>query len=179
MAGIGRQHSMWTPEKRGLTRGNPWTLVWLQPRVGGGDGGKSPDMIVEELVTAITDSLPPTLDAETANEQTFATNEEGMMTSLAVVLSQEMARFQKLQKKMKSSLGELLKAIRGLVVMSGELELMYQSLLNNQVCSRSLKVCPEAWVSPNPNLLFLLPRQCVRRRENSMWRCGLAVTEQT
>lgn len=133
MAGIGKRTTKRTAEKCGLMRGMLWTFVLVQPRVGGGDGGKSPDMIVEELVTAITESLPPTLDAEEANEQTFATNEEGMMTSLAVVLSQEMARFQKLQKKMKSSLLELHKAIRGLVVMSGELELMYQSLLNNQV----------------------------------------------
>ena len=38
---------------------------------------------------------------------------------------------------MKSSLSELQKAIRGLVVMSGELELMYNSMLSNQV--------PELW----------------------------------
>lgn len=144
--------------KCGLTRVR--TCVWYtQPRVGGGDGGKSPDMIVEELVTAIWESLPPTLNAEEANEQTFATNEEGMMTSLAVVLSQEMARFQKLQTKMQSSLVELHKAIKGLVVMSGELELMYQSLLNNQVC-----VC------------FLFLRQCVVNSERK-WLCDLGVWE--
>jgi hypothetical protein len=95
--------------------------------------GKSPDEIVAELATAVFDDLPETLSAEDANPVTFQTNEHGMMTSIAVVLSQEMARFQTLQKKMKSSLVELQKAIKGLIVMSGELELMYQSLLNNQV----------------------------------------------
>ena len=42
-------------------------------------------------------------------------------------------RFDKLQALLKRSLGELQKAIKGLVVMSGELEGMYTNLLNNQV----------------------------------------------
>ena len=50
-----------------------------------------------------------------------------------MVLLQEMERFIKLQKRMRASLTELQKAIKGFVVMSGELETMFNSLLNNQV----------------------------------------------
>jgi len=105
----------------------------MQPRVGGGEGGKTPDEVVYELAQNIFENLPAVLNPEEAGEATFATNDEGMMTSLAVVLSQEMVRFIRLQKRLKSSLVELQKAIKGFVVMSGELETMYQSLLNNQV----------------------------------------------
>mmetsp|Transcript_40474 Transcript_40474/g.77355 ORF Transcript_40474/g.77355 Transcript_40474/m.77355 type:complete len:681 (+) Transcript_40474:420-2462(+) len=112
-------------------------VLSMQPRMGGSNGGKSPSEIVSELAQNIFDNLPPTLNKEEANKHTFATNEEGMMTSVAVVLLQEMERFIRLQVCMKNSLGELQKAIKGLVVMSGELEMMYQSILNNQV--------PEMW----------------------------------
>jgi len=112
-------------------------VLSMQPRVGDGGGAKSPDEVVLEMAVEIAENLPDILDRESANPETFALNEMGMMTSLAVVLSQELERFVKLQKRMKNSLLELQKAIKGLVVMSGELELMYQSLLNNQV--------PEMW----------------------------------
>jgi dynein heavy chain len=114
-------------------------VLSMQPRVGGSEGGKTPDEVVLELAQNIFENLPSTLNVEDAGERTFATNEEGMMTSMAVVLSQETARFVRLQLRMHSSLIELQKAIKGLVVMSGELETMYNSLLNNQV--------PQVWES--------------------------------
>eukprot|EP00959_Pyramimonas_sp_CCMP1952_P389300 8157338-Pyramimonas_sp.AAC.1 len=64
----------------------------MQPRIGGGEGGKTPDEVVYELAQNVFENLPANLDPEEAGEATFATNEEGMMTSLAVVLSQEMVR---------------------------------------------------------------------------------------
>ena len=60
-------------------------------------------------------------------------NERGLMNSLSVVLLQEMDRFNKLLLVMRKSLVDLLKAIKGLVVMSQELDRMFASLLNNQV----------------------------------------------
>ncbi|GBF88264.1 dynein heavy chain axonemal protein, partial [Raphidocelis subcapitata] len=57
--------------------------------------------------------------------------------SLAVVLGQEVERFARLASVLRSSLDQLRRAIKGLVVMSAELEGMYGALLNNQV--------PELW----------------------------------
>jgi dynein heavy chain len=55
------------------------------------------------------------------------------MESLATVLLQEVARFNRLLTVIRSSLEELQKAIKGLVVMSSELDSMYLSMLNSQV----------------------------------------------
>ena len=45
-----------------------------------------------------------------------------------------MHRFNRLTHVLGSSLAELQKAIKGLVVMSAELEAMYHSMMLNQVC---------------------------------------------
>lgn len=51
-----------------------------------------------------------------------------------------MDRFNRLRAAVASSLAELQRAIKGLVVMSGELEGVYNSMLNNQVGSGVLRV---------------------------------------
>jgi dynein heavy chain len=56
---------------------------------------------------------------------------------LATFLGQEIVRFNKLLQVMKRTLEGLRKAIKGVVVMSNELDKMYTSMLNNQV--------PENW----------------------------------
>ena len=68
----------------------------------------------------------------------FERTPAGQLNSLAVVLGQEMERFNRLSEVMSSSLQELQKALKGLVVMSGELELMSTSLLNSQVSTAAV-----------------------------------------
>lgn len=60
------------------------------------------------------------------------------MLSLGVFVGQEIDRFNKLLSVMKSTLINLDKAIEGTVVMSMELEQMFNNFLNNKV--------PELWV---------------------------------
>lgn len=55
------------------------------------------------------------------------------------VLVQEVLRYNKLLATIKSSLSDLIKAIKGLVVMSQQLETMSEKLFNNQV--------PDLWAS--------------------------------
>ncbi|KAJ3281611.1 Dynein heavy chain 6, axonemal [Borealophlyctis nickersoniae] len=62
-----------------------------------------------------------------------------MLNSLSTVLLQESVRFNKLNAIVKVSLENLIKAVKGLVVMSSELELVFKSLLNNEV--------PQAWAN--------------------------------
>ena len=57
----------------------------------------------------------------------------GRQNSLTTVLSQEVDRFNKLLVVIKASLHQLKKAIKGFVVMSDELEMVYNAFLNNQV----------------------------------------------
>ncbi|ORX87336.1 hypothetical protein BCR32DRAFT_215454 [Anaeromyces robustus] len=68
----------------------------------------------------------------------FQRDENGrILNSLSTVLSQECVRFNKLLSTVKLSLENLIKAIKGFVVMSQELESVFNSLLNNEV--------PHAW----------------------------------
>jgi hypothetical protein len=55
------------------------------------------------------------------------------LDSLRVVQGQELERFRRLARVLHSSLVQVQRAIKGLVVMSGELEAMYHALLNNKV----------------------------------------------
>lgn len=57
------------------------------------------------------------------------------VNSLTTVLQQEVERFNKLLKVITTSLKTLKKAIAGLVVMSEQMEKMYNSFINNQVRS--------------------------------------------
>lgn len=110
------------------------TILSIQPRTtGGGGGGKSSDEVVFELAGEMLESLQPLLDRDEALPGLFDRTETGQLNSLSVVLGQEMDRFNRLTAGMKSTLAELQKAIKGLVVMSGELEGMYNNIINNQV----------------------------------------------
>lgn len=111
----------------------------IQPRdTGKGSSGKSSDEIVDELAGVIFDQLPTALLTSEASPEIFARDKFGLMESLGTFLGQEMVRFNKLLRVMRKSLEDLKKAIKGIVVMSGELDSMYRNMLNNQV--------PENWV---------------------------------
>ena len=63
----------------------------------------------------------------------FQPDSKGRVNSLTTVLLQEVDRFNKLLKVIKNSLVQLQKAIKGFVVMSEELERVYNAFMNNQV----------------------------------------------
>ena len=114
------------------------TVLSIQPRATSAEGGASPDEIVAQLAAELEASIQPPLSSEEPLPGIFDRTPAGQLQSLSVVLSQEMVRFDALQRTLKRTLGELQKAIKGLVVMSGELEGMYTNLLNNQACAPSL-----------------------------------------
>jgi dynein heavy chain, axonemal len=115
------------------------TILSIQPRVSASGSEKTPDEIVLELVSSLQKDLPPllsrVLDPKTPdikpNQEMWITNEKGLIPSLSTVLLQEMTRFNTLLQAMDVSLKSLDKAIKGLVVMSQDLDSMYFSLLNN------------------------------------------------
>jgi dynein heavy chain len=110
------------------------TVLNMQPRLVSGTGlGKTPDEVVSELAQEIATGLPAPLTRAEAGATTFSPGPGGRLNSLSVVLLQESERFNKLLRVMTNSLAELQRAIKGLVVMSAELEAMYRSFLNNQV----------------------------------------------
>merc|ERR1719240_1390127 len=98
------------------------TVLSVQPRDtgGGGGGGKSSDEIVSEK-------------EEDEGTGQFELLESGLMDSMATVLSHEMNRFNKLLSVIMRVLRELQKALRGLVVMSDELDGVYSCFVSNAV----------------------------------------------
>jgi len=100
------------------------------------------------------------------------------MRSLDTVLLQEMDRFNKLIKTMTSSLKELRKAIKGLVVMSADLEAMLMSFQNNQVPGIWTKVAypclkPLAsWIKDFQRRITFFTDWCEKGQPTSFWLPG-------
>jgi len=109
------------------------TILSLQPRDSGGGGGETPDQMVTRIAITMLEGLPAILDRDDAGPTTFTTNDSGQMDSLATVLGQEIVKFNRLMVAMRVSLMDIQKAIKGLVVMSLDLDKMYTSIQNNQV----------------------------------------------
>jgi dynein heavy chain len=104
------------------------TIISSQPRTGGGGGGMSVDEIVANLAHELASKLPSLLTDEKAAPVTFSTDDEGTLNSLGTFLLIEMGKFNKMLKKIKATLAELQRAIKGLVVMSSELDEMFTAL---------------------------------------------------
>ncbi|NXN32332.1 DYH3 protein, partial [Nycticryphes semicollaris] len=100
------------------------------PREAGG-GGKSPQETVEDLAQDILSKLPSGFDIEEVMKVYPVLYEESMNT----VLRQELIRFNRLTEVVRSSLINLGKAIKGQVLMSSELEDVFNSMLMGKVPS--------------------------------------------
>ena len=110
------------------------STVLMVEAVGIGGGGGDKDQIVTDMVTTIESALPGNLLPEDAGSGVFYVDEETqLMSSLDTVLQQEMAKFNKLLNRMRWTLTEIQRAIKGLSVMSVDLELMYKSFVLNKV----------------------------------------------
>ncbi|XP_043915244.1 dynein axonemal heavy chain 6 [Protopterus annectens] len=108
-------------------------ILEVQPRSAAHGAGKSNDEIVNELADSILSKLPDKLELDGASETLFDKDSMGRLNSLTTVLGQEVDRFNNLLKVLKASLSTLKKAIAGFVVMSEEMEKVYNSFLDNQV----------------------------------------------
>ena len=103
---------------------------------GSGGGGDTSDARVSDIATKISDRMPALYDFRKAHPETFKKVGDSM-TSLGVFLSQELSRFNGLMEVMVSSLYQLRRAIKGEVVMSSELEVMYNCFVFQKI--------PPAW----------------------------------
>jgi dynein heavy chain len=111
--------------------------VLLTQSSGGGSEGSSgsQEELVEVVANDILQRLPPNFDMEVAQIRYPVRWDESMNT----VLCQELVRFNNLMSSIRSSLESLQKALKGLVVMSAELENVSKSLFYGKI--------PALWAS--------------------------------
>ncbi|CAD8115295.1 unnamed protein product [Paramecium sonneborni] len=108
------------------------TILSLLPRSTGGAGASAEDLIKEKC-KQILQKLPKQFNVfEAARKHPVQYNQ-----SMNTVLQQELIRFNKLLAAVTSSLIDLGKAIDGLVVMSSDLEQVFNKVFDNQV--------PDVW----------------------------------
>lgn len=109
------------------------TIIEAYPKSLTDSTGKSDDEIVMQLIDDISEKLMKFIDFDEAHFTVMQMDNKGRLPSLSTVLLQETERFNKLLDVIHNSLSELRKAIKGLVVMSAELEGVYTSFMNNNV----------------------------------------------
>ncbi|KAH9088158.1 hypothetical protein LEN26_019633 [Aphanomyces euteiches] len=103
-------------------------ILSLQPRMSSG-AGKSREDTIADAANSIELSLPPNFDLEFVQVKYPVMYTESMNT----VLAQEVERFNKLLSVMKDTLKQVQKGLKGLIVLSSELESMGNSLYDQKV----------------------------------------------
>jgi len=114
------------------------TIVSLQPRTAEAEGAGP-----EARVLTIADDLSALVPGPFAIRSLLA-DQFDEPTPLVTVLVQEMQRYNAVLTKIRTSLDDLKKAIKGLVVMSSELEVVFNALLEGRV--------PASWLTAYPSL---------------------------
>lgn len=113
------------------------TVVLCSGSSGGGGGanksdGNDTDSKVQQQAASITDRMPKLYDLRKSHTMTFK-KVDNAMNSLGVFLSQELIRFNGLIEVMVHTLKQLQRAIKGEVVMSSDLEIMYNAFVFQKV----------------------------------------------
>jgi dynein heavy chain len=105
-------------------------VLSLQPKSSAG-AGKSRDEVVDEVIKDVQARLPKRFDTETVLKKYPIRYDDCMAT----VLIQDLIRYNRLHAVVSSSMTNLRKALKGLVVMSSELENMANNVFDGLVPS--------------------------------------------
>ena len=117
---------------RASSRKQLQTLLSVQPRTRAAGGVRAEDKVLEQAAD-FARRLPASIDKSKAHEETYRITADGTMISLGTVCSQEVDVFNSILERLRSSLVELQRAIKGEVVMSARLEGMFSAFLLGRV----------------------------------------------
>ncbi|KAL5972264.1 Dynein heavy chain 7 axonemal [Taenia solium] len=106
-----------------------FTSALLTQSKGGSSSGASQDEVLEDVTAGILNRLPESFDLELTLRKYPTLYEQSMNT----VLVQELTRFNRLLDIIRMSLTDLRKAIKGLIVMSPDLENVVVSILESKI----------------------------------------------
>ncbi|CAF0816582.1 unnamed protein product [Rotaria sp. Silwood1] len=109
-------------------------LLTLPKQTSGGEG-RTPSAVIDELAADILSKLPADFDTEAIGKKYPVLYNESMNT----VLRQEIIRYNRLTSEVRKTLVDLRKAIKGLVLMSSELEEVFNAMFVGKV--------PNAWAA--------------------------------
>ena len=112
-------------------------MIELQPQTSSSDGGISREQYIEKVASDIEEKLPVLFELDRIRKQL------GEITPTAVVLLQELERFNALIFKMKMSVMTLKRALAGEVGMSAELDEVAKALFNGQIPASWRRLAPD------------------------------------
>ncbi|XP_063222655.1 dynein axonemal heavy chain 6 isoform X2 [Bacillus rossius redtenbacheri] len=115
------------------------TILHVQPSQSSSVAGRSSDDIVFDVAESILVNLPTRISTADVSPILMKIDSKGRLPSLTTVVLQEVDRYNRLLAVIHTSLADLQKAIKGLVVMSEALEEVFKACLINQV--------PKMWSS--------------------------------
>jgi len=160
--------------------------VDIQPKVSEGNTGQNSDEdIITDVASSILENWPDEIiinrnEDRPVTKKLFEKDATGrMINSLSTVLLQESERFNKLIVLIRNSLECVLKAVKGLIVMSPALEQVVTSLRNNDVPqSWSIKSYPSlkrlgSWVKDFHCRIEMIKRWIVFGQPSWFWLPGL------
>jgi len=156
------------------------TVLKVQPRTQASGVGKKPEDIVAEMAEGFESRLPALgygtcFSAKEAHEETYKSTPGGGIVSLGVFHRQECDRFDALIATMRKTLKLLGKAIKGVVVMSSQLEEMFDAFILQRIppvweavaypCLKPLN----SWMQDFENRVAFMGQWLRKGPPNSFW----------
>jgi dynein heavy chain len=151
------------------------TVISVQPRISSGGGGKKPEEVVSEMAENFLKLIPEATKKKAAHPNTYKKNATGNIVSIGVFHGQEYDQLTRMINVIKKSLTMLGKAIKGIVLMSADMEGMYNAFLVQKVPPNWSKIaypCMKplnSWVDDFVERISFLVSWLTKGPPNSFW----------